>query len=343
MTLPKTNIISDSIIPMTINNQITLEHVVLMLRQEHDKDTADGLLRKFCLHSTSDEISKKGMEFLYMRGYYDDLQLLINKNKEAGNPSNRKWAAVYQLTIDQMNRWYPLHEILEHAENLKTEEPELKLLIEFLKVSIYFDLNEYGRIGNFLDKQQHLVEIIEDRFLLSFFNIRLQQNMFMYYLVRNELIIARKYAFRVLNQAKNPKTKINVNINLGLSYMYETYYQGMYHLSESLKIAKKHNMHHDITIIEQNNIPFLASHFKKVEGITSTDKSEQAHIEIAKGNYAKAEEILSEIPMNSPFRMYYLGMAKQDKNILLKSYNSFIEERSDYFFSRLPLNALKNS
>src|SRR5699024_10384020 len=166
-------------------------------------------------------------------------------------------------------------------------------------------------------------------------------NLFIYYLVRNEVIIARKYAFRVLTQTNNPETEISLHMALGLSYIFDTYFQAMYHYTEALKIAKKENLDKIVETIEQQNIPFISAHFNKVKGVTSTDKSEQAHIEIAKGNYAKAEAILSEIETNSPFRMYYVGMAKRDKTILLQSYNQFIEKRSDYFFSRLPLNALQ--
>lgn len=322
-------------------DQLTLEQVLLVVEQEHDKVTAQQLTRKFCLETTSDDIKKKGMEFLYMNGYYDDLQQLISKNKASENSSNQKWADIYQLTLDRKQKLSSDHEILKHVNTLETEEPELICLLEFIKVSIYFGQNEYGKLGNILEKQQNLFEKISDSFLLSLFHDRLYHNLFVYFLVRNEVIIARKYAFRVLTRTTNPKTKISLHMSLGLSYMYDTYFQGIYHLTEALKIAEEENLNHIIHAIEQKNIPFLSAHFKKVEGVTSTDKSEQAHIEIAKGNYDKAEAILSKIEIDSPFKLYYLGLAKQDKSLLLQSYNQFIEKRSDYFFSRMPLNALQ--
>ncbi|WP_174614911.1 AimR family lysis-lysogeny pheromone receptor [Virgibacillus ihumii] len=333
--------LADSINSLSTKENLTMDQLDLILSQEYDAETASSLMRKLCLQSTSDDVSKKGMEFLYMHGFFDDLQRLIDKNKASPNESNRKWAAVYQITIDRKLRRYPPDVLLNYAESFKTDEPELKCIIEFIKITIYYGLNQFGKLGNFLEKQQDLFKQIDDRFLLSLFNQRLNQNLFGYYLVRNEVIIARKHAFRVLNQTTNPKTKVNIHTTLGLSYIYDTYYQGMFHLSEALKIARKHHLESSRKIIEQHNIPFLSAHFKKVENILSPDKSEQAHIEIAKGNYTKAQDILSEIDINSPFKKYYLGLAKQDRNILLQSYNNFIEKRSDYFFSRLPLNAMK--
>src|SRR5699024_11900875 len=133
-----------------------------------------------------------------------------------------------------------------------------------------------------------------------------------------------------------------MHISLGLTYTFDTYEQGMYHFNEALYLSKKNNMYNHITLLENHNIPFLSAHFNQVEGITTTDKSEMAHIEIAKGNFSKAIEILEGIKGNSPFKLYYLGIASKDRDILLRSYSDFIEKRSDHFFCRLPLNMLKH-
>ncbi|TFJ92239.1 AimR family lysis-lysogeny pheromone receptor [Lentibacillus salicampi] len=337
----RAKLMSDSIVSLSGNNELTLEQILLVLRQEYDERTVQQLVGKFCLEATSDDIRKKGMEFLFTNGRYDDLQRLIIKNKSSESSSNRNWADVYQLTLDRKKRRYSAHDILRSANTMQTDEPELKCLLEFIKTSIYYRWNEYGKLGNIMEKQQNLFEKINDGFLLECFRSRLYHNLFIYYLYRNEVIIARKYAFRILTHTVNPETKISLHMGLGLSYTYDTYFQAMYHFTEALKIAQKEDLHKIVEIIEQQNIPFISAHFGKVEGVTSTDESEQAHIEIAKGNHAKAEAILNRMEMDSPFKMYYLGVAKQDKSILLQAYNQFIEKRSDYFFSRLPLRVLQ--
>ncbi|MGP4106135.1 AimR family lysis-lysogeny pheromone receptor [Virgibacillus sp. L01] len=341
MHFSKESLMPNSIITIASDEQYALEQVLQVLKQEHDEVTADRLARNFCLQTTSNEISKKGMEFLYMNGHYDDLQKLINKNKQSDCKSNQNWAAVYQVTIDRKLKRYLPGEIIRQLSDIRTDEPELQCLMEFIKINIYHSMGDYSQFGNSVEKQQHLFGKIKDRFLLSFFQIRLNQSLFIFYLIRNEVIMARKYAFRVLNSTTSPSIKVNIHTNLGFSYLYDTYFQGMYHMSEALKVAKKNDLQSRVEAIVQKNIPFLSAHFRKTEGVTSTDKSEQAHIEIAKGNNAKAVAILSEIPIDSPFKLYYLGLAKQDKKILLKAYNSFIENRSDYFFSRMPLRSIR--
>ncbi|MEC5424489.1 AimR family lysis-lysogeny pheromone receptor [Virgibacillus sp. C22-A2] len=327
---------------MSNRDELTLEQLMETLSQEHTDQTVIELLRNYCLQSTSYDIQKKGMEFLYINGFYGELQQLIDKNNESMHCSNREWAAIYQIFIDRrLNRYTP-QELFHRINQFSSDEPELVCLIEFARVTVFYQMNEFSNIGNFLAVQPKLFESIDDKLLISYFNIRLYQLLLTYYLTRNELIMARKYAYRILNHTTNTRTKVNTHIKLGVSYTFDTYQQGMFHLNEALKLSKKHNLTANIHLIEQRNIPFLSAHFNRVEGITSTDESEQAHIEIAKGNNAKALAILKKVSIDSPFKEYYMGLAKQDKNLLLQSYTNFIEKRSDYFFSRLPLNALKN-
>ncbi|MFS0673135.1 AimR family lysis-lysogeny pheromone receptor [Ornithinibacillus sp. 179-J 7C1 HS] len=323
--------------------ELTIGQVMLLLSQEHDEQEVLELTRKFCLQSSSKEIQKKGMEFLYINGFYEDLRILIAKNSLSNDHSNRLWAEVYQITLERRtdNNISSAGKMRERLLEIQTSEPELRCLIELSIVDTYFNQMDFGKIGNFLEIQYELFDPIQDNFMLASLNLRLFQKLFFYYWKRNELIMARKYAFRALNQTNNPSTKASLHINLGLTYTFDTYYQGMYHMKEGLKIAKQHNLTKYVRKIENYSIPFLAAHFGKTNGVTTDDISEQAHLEIARGNSEKAIELLKDIYTKSPFKTYYMGLAKQDKNLLTEACKMFIE-RSDYFFSRLPMSAIQN-
>jgi len=323
------------------DNNLSLGQAILLLTQQHNEQVASEVIRKYCLETPDEKNQRVGMEFLYINGYYTDLQYLIIKNKASLNILNQKWADLFQILLDRRYKRNKAHIYLQRLKEFQTGDPELICLIEFTRLSLYYDQNEFGKIGNLLEKQPNLFNKIEDDYILSSCYLRLYQHLFVYYWVRNEVIMARKYAFRALNETNSALTKSAINTNLGLTYTFDTYQQGMYHLNQALKISKKHGLENIYQSIQEYNIPFLSAHFKRAEGITSIDKSEQAHIEIAKGNNEKAINILKDIPMDSPFKLYYLGLAKQDEAILEKAYTDFIEKRSDYFFSRLPFNALK--
>ncbi|WP_430790236.1 AimR family lysis-lysogeny pheromone receptor [Virgibacillus flavescens] len=336
-----TETVTESILSVANNGNLSLEHLIAMLSTQHDEHTVITLVRKLCLQSKKNDVMKKGMEFLYMNGFYEDLQLLIDRNKKSRNMSNNKWAVIYQLMLDRKLKKIKPLVVIHHAAELHSDDPELISIIEFAKASSYYEMRDFAKIGNFLEKQQKLYTSILDPFLISSLNFRLYQLLFFYHWCRNELIIARKYAFRVLNLTNNPRTRATINISLALTYTFDTYQQGMYHMEEAKKISLKHNLTRNLELINNCNIPFLSAHHKRVQGISTNEKSEQAHLEIAKGNLKRAENILIELPAYSPFQLYYLGVATNDKDLLHQSYSSFIEKNKDYFFCRLPIQALQ--
>lgn len=333
--------ISEFIVDNSREGKLMLENVFMRFSMQHDQQLIREVVCKLCLQYNDKEMMKKGLEFLYMNGFYGDLQLLIDRETKSLDESRNLRAKVYQLMMNRKLKQEKPLVILNLAKSLQSTDPDLSCLIEFLKISSHYELRNFGKLGNFLDKQNELLAKVQDSFLLSYFHIRLYEILFTYYWVSNELIMARKYAFMVLNLTQNPKTKASININLALTYTFDTFPQGMYHLEEAMKIATEYNYSAILDTILNQNIPFLAAHHRVTEGISTNNPSELAHLEIAKGNLKKAEEILRKLSIDSPFKMYYLGLATKDKSLLYQSYNYFIQERSDHFFARLPLIALQ--
>ena len=106
--------------------ELTLEELMEVLTQEHDDETVNQMVKKYCMESESLDIMKKSMEFLYLHGYYKELKELINKNKTSENASNRLWAKVYQINVDRRFGSFTPHESIEQIKKIHTEEPELR-------------------------------------------------------------------------------------------------------------------------------------------------------------------------------------------------------------------------
>ncbi|WP_067728567.1 AimR family lysis-lysogeny pheromone receptor [Oceanobacillus damuensis] len=330
---------------MAVESELTMTEIVTIMKQENSGESFTNMMKNICLQSPSKDIQKKGMEYLYMQGFHKELELLIEKNLESDNTSNRLWGSIYRIMLDQTSRKdHPrvtLQKIKQLTNRYSTNEPELLFLIELIKEKAYQILCQFDRIGNLMVTYQRYFSNIEERLLINYFKIRVYNINIIYHMVRNELIMARKYAYRTINMTDSLPILASIHTYLGLSYTFDTYEKGMLHLKKALAFSKEGNIHYLVDILENYNIPFLSAHFKMVDNITTSDIGEQAHLEIAKGNNDKAIQLLNELPNKNPFHLYYLGKAKEDRSILSEAYNHFIEKRSDYFFSRLPLNAIR--
>lgn len=327
---------------LNVNSRdVTLSYLYEVLRTKIEECTAIKLLSNYCFRCISKDIQKKGMEFLYMHGFQKEQELLIEKNLQAEDPEVRHWAEAYRLSNLLREEKSPPKDVLEQLKELTPADRELYCFVEMLKIQVNMKLFNYEPAVNFLNIAEELFAGIDDHLLQQFYQIRYRQILLTYYLARNEIIIARKTAYEIINETKNPYILVDTHKKLGLSYTFDSYYLGMYHLKEALQIAKENDIANEVYKIENHTIPFLAAHFGKTENIKTKDLEEQAHLEIARGNKDKAIQILQSLRSKSPFQLYYLGKAKKDRAILMTAYKQFIHDYSDYFFGRLPLNELK--
>ncbi|WP_226036317.1 AimR family lysis-lysogeny pheromone receptor [Aquibacillus saliphilus] len=318
---------------------LSLNHFIT-LNKTLDERTMIEQCRVFCLQSEIESVRRTGMEFLYMNGFYDDLEQLILKNSKSVSKVDREWAEVYQLMLASKESILSLHQLKEQSYKIDTTIPELKCLLHFIKVNIDYMAYQYDSLGYYLDEIKELIYEIECPVLSSLYETRLNAVLFTYFWKRNQLILARKHAYKAINNTISIERKAKVHINLGLTYIYDDFASSAYHLNEALKITEKFNMPQLTTSIIEKNYPFVCAHFGKIGKLQTNDPSEMAHIEIAKGNLKAATDILTTIP-TTPFRKYYLGLATGSENLLLESCNEFIEQRSDFFFAKLPIIAME--
>lgn len=321
----------------------TLSEAESLLRKQHDDEgEITQVLIMYCMTSEHSEVQRKGLEFLYMHELYQELQALIHINAARSEKENKQWATVYQIKMNRRYKTEKTRALLDSILLISTDDPELTCIIEFTKMNLYYDLKQYGRVGDFLAKQNALFSRVYDPMFLEFLQIRLYQCLFIYYWKRNEIIMARKYAYRALTYPIQPRMQTSLHINLGLTYSFETYEQGMSHFTKAIEIAETYGLSRMLYILHHHNIPFLSAHFKRTDGIYTESIGERAHLHIAVGNNKRAIELLKQTDLNNPFKMYYMGLAKQKESYLIRSYDCFIERKSNFFFARLPLLALHN-
>lgn len=320
------------------------KYIDIVLREIGKKGNYDETVKKltsYFLKTNCERSQRLGMEFLFINGQYRELQKLIIKLKNCDKFEYKDWAKLYQIMFDGIDKKSSALQLFNQIHAFKPRDPILEILLEFSKVIVNFKIRDYRFIGSSLDKITSLMVHCENEFMIKSFRRRTAQVMFYYYWSRNEVIIARKIAYELLNSPIDARTKVRLHSGLGLTYLFDTYPQGYYHLKKALDLSEKHGIKDLSRRLKNHTIPFYSCHFKKTEGIKSESICEQAHLALVKGNKQEAIKLLNQIKDKTPFQYYYLGLAKEDKSILKKSYDMFILESNDYFFCRLPFNAMQ--
>ncbi|MYL35710.1 hypothetical protein GLW05_19205 [Pontibacillus yanchengensis] len=320
--------------------EASLHNVQRMLSLQYDSETTAQLMKTLCLETNSDLNQRHALEYMYMNAFFQELLDMIEKNKVSSNPTNRQWAYIYELIWNRIAKKPDPNLTLQKIKELIPLDEGSEVLQTFLIQYSYFDLLAYGEFGNYYQRLVEQVSGIDSPFLSYYFQLRLEDFQFYYHWKRNEVIIARKYAFRALNKTMSPFKKCHLQIALAESYSIIDYDQAIFHMNEALNIAD----YYQFAIrdaIRTRFYPFISAVHNKTEGVTTTDLPEQAHLAAARGDVGKVQEILGDCEELTPFQEYYLGLATQSVRLLTNSYRRLMNEYGDYYYAMLPFQELQ--
>lgn len=322
------------------------EHLPLFLNMQIAKNNRSlydtiQIIKQFVISSSSPRIQREGMEFLYWNGFYEELRTLVDQHSRLLDETSAEWANMYKWMYLRKKRKINARELIDCMNDLVPSDPALQALKLFMLIYSYYDLREYGKLGVYLDTLEAWIDQVESPLLRDYLTMRQYEVLFHYHWKKNEVIMARMYAYKVVNNSYNQERKAMLHSHLAQTFIFESYDKAMGHIQESLLLSSVYGYKIIHDQVANHTIPFISAHFGKYEEIETTDLSEQAHLEIARGNRKRAIELLENLDHFTPFRTYYYGLAKKDTGILQKAYDGFVNEYKDYFFARLPLKAIE--
>ncbi|MFG6147868.1 AimR family lysis-lysogeny pheromone receptor [Halobacillus sp. B23F22_1] len=305
--------------------------------KSHSNERAAELTKEYCMktpfYTVDDQLAC--FEFLYMNDYIIELETILHSKNNHPDPSS-----LYEMLIKRREKAFSLHE-LQEFEALIFKHPSLKCLHLFIMIYMYYDLKRYTALDKYIDLCcVHLLAVKEPLFYY-YMNLRFDELSFHHYWKTNNLILARKYAFKYISKAIAPQNLSAMHLNLSLTYVFEDYDSSMYHADQALKIADIHGLSSITKILKNNTIPFIAAFHYRTDNMTTSDLVETAHIALAENEWDKARSILTSLPTLTPFQESYLGLATQNSKILRRAHERFVEENGDLFFAMLPKLYLK--
>ncbi|WP_345241960.1 AimR family lysis-lysogeny pheromone receptor [Pontibacillus salipaludis] len=324
------------------SKNISLHMLKNTLYRIHGRDSALHILKEICLERKTPETRQHGMEFLFVNDLFTELKWLIHENKHSTDIMDRSWGQLYDVYLNYKLQKINVSEAFEHLNSIVLVTGEQECYVDLIQSILYFDSHRFSMFAVYIDRFKDKLSELEPSLLKDYLDLRHKYLLFRYHWRNNELIIARKYAFKLLQEDLSPERIGKIHSSLSLTYLFEGYEAAFYHIAEAQAVAEQYNISALKFALENHNIPFISAVNGRVEGISTLDSSEIAHLAIARGEKDKAISILERIQEPTPFQLYYLGLAKEDKSILLDSYFRFVNELSHYFFARLPLRAMSN-
>lgn len=172
-------------------------------------------MRLICLHCKSDHNQRVAMEYLYAVGLLEELHDVIAKNRTSIHKKNRTAALAYQLMYDRKNlsnkqvKPKMIRQSIKEINRIEAEADDdiFPILKDLLHIYCYFDMHQYGKIGLYNDRIKIGLDRLMDPLLRELLEHRLDETLFIYHWKRNELILSRKYGYRLLANTNNDYKK----------------------------------------------------------------------------------------------------------------------------------------
>lgn len=306
----------------------------------HGKDQSLHMIKEICLERKTPEARQHGMEFLFVNDLDKELLWMIEENKRSTDIMDRSWGQLYEIYYHYKNGELNVSQTFDNLQEIVLVTGEQECFVDLIQSILYYDSNRFSMFAVYIDRFKEKLDELEPSILKEYLTLRYKYLLFRYHWRNNELIIARKYAFNIMNEDLSPERIAKIHSSLALTYLFDGYEATLYHIDQAQAIAKQYNLRSLQFILDNRNIPFISAVHGRTEGITTLDPTERAHMAIVRGETQQALDILEKIQDPTPFQLYYLGLAKEDKSLLLESYFRFVNELSHYFFARLPLQAM---
>ncbi|MGE0981316.1 AimR family lysis-lysogeny pheromone receptor [Bacillus cereus] len=320
-----------------------LAKTLVLLYESHS--TRRNLLEMY-LDVAKPENSREAMEYLSLRGEFDLLKTLVDREKNSDTEENAKWADVYDLICLESKKEIEImdyHEMLEEMKE-KNQNPEMQILMNILLCYTSYKLGDYRLLTKRMTKLEKKVSKIKNKFIKKCHNVRIKEGLASIRLTSDELCEVRRICDDVIGLCENePHLLINKARALWLkaeSFIFDNYEKSLMFFNEALEILKD-NINPEILKKKQKiikTIQFLKIYHKRdLDTLGIMEDGEQAFYEIRMGNLEQAIEILMSIENKngelSSFELVYLGMAKNDREIIKQGLRKF-EEKNSLFYAR---------
>jgi transcriptional regulator with XRE-family HTH domain len=323
-------------------NELNFKSLLNLSKLLYKNDYID-VMTKWCLNLTLPKNLKCALEFLSSHRRLDELEILMQMiKKEYDSKDLRNWVDLYQILLKHQRNPNDIDYINE-LRDYAPKSVETKILSSIVEIYYFHRKNDYKTI---LEKSANLpscFEMVKDEFIRDSFESRLYEILGYINLYRDSPQTAREYANKIISKNSCAVFAVSSYYIVGMSLIFEDYDKCLYYLKRYEEMLRMYNWAEYIEILHNNVIPFINNIWGKTRSSDEiSDILEKAHYEAKYGSKKTAIELLdsSKDKDESPFSLYYRGIAEEDSTILLQSLVKFMK-LGNKFLAKLPYELLR--
>lgn len=292
---------------------------------------------------------REAMEYLSSRGEFSLLKNVVEKESNSPNKVNREWAGVYALILKRYTENIKPKEFyaMIESKNRCAKTLEMQILTELLLCQALYQNKNYRSLFDRLSEVEKDINEIKNKFIRNSFMIRYKEAFGVISLQRGYAATTRDICKDILEIYENDVSFVIPYITaigkIGESYFFDDYDKAKFFLEKGISLLETFS---EVGLVKKKEMFQYTLNFLKMFHWKDTDGLEQilgdagmAYFRCRQGRYEEAEQLLKQIERKNggltSFETFYLGLARNDRELLKKSLEMF-EESGNIFYSKLP-------
>ncbi|WP_372464544.1 AimR family lysis-lysogeny pheromone receptor [Bacillus cereus] len=336
--------------------EMSFDYLIKIIMKIHKKPYVtlkDAMISDYLMHAKP-ENRREALEYAAFRREFDSLKMITDIEKSSTTEINQEFAKVYEIVFKNCKdvEEYSPEDFYDELEECKSDVSswEMKVLIDILLCQTLYQTKEYKKMFKRISVAEENVKEINNKFIYSSFLVRIKEVLIVTYMMQNEVKKARLTCNELLKMCDVNNgfliQKANSYYNMGESYIFEDYSKAKMFLEKSLTVLNDEMFTGDKDVerkkgrIKSTLIFLKIHHYRDIQDVYhGLDKDGHVYLELRKGNKEKAEKYLLEIEKENgslnEFQTCYMGLARNDRSLIEKSYMMFLQKKS-LFYANLP-------
>ncbi len=292
--------------------------------------------------------ARVGLEYANMSRIDDLYEHLIEKLLDSSNAESKEWSQLYHLYQQGIKGSLPQLEIVDKVNEMRIKTPEMKVYSKLIIIYSYYHLGLFDILKQTSKLVDHQIVNIKDEFIKDSFTSRYGLVMTTVSLHSGSIEGVRTYGEMTLQSCQRSVINCQVLLQMGNSYMFESYEKSMEYFHKALSICNVSNKEEQI----KNSMNFVNNYWGKnpdfldYSSDTVSDKHEVAFHYIQSGRQDEGINLLNELNFEElthgqkGFNLFYKGLATGNKNFYYESVRHF-NLAGEKFYKKLPLIELR--